>query len=51
MGWNIEALMLGIDVEADICPECGQAMISNEHRCPDDQPDDDSWSGGFADNH
>jgi hypothetical protein len=44
--------MLGIDTETEEkCPGCGQAIISNEHRCPDDQPEDESWSGGFADNH
>ena len=33
------------------CPECGQAIISNEHRCPDDMPEGEAWSGGFAPNH
>ena len=35
----------------EACPECGQALVSNEHRCPDDMPEGNDWSGGFADNH
>lgn len=40
----------GVTSEQEQCDDCGQ-LISNEHRCPDEIPDDESWEGGFAENY